>query len=116
MNMKLPIEPPHIGKMLNNYIRRNRYYQSALARDIGVRPETISDFLKRPDNKISNLWKVCFALNYNFLSDLAAKLPPAMPCAPTPKDQRMAELEKQVQELTAECQTLQRVVEALQQK
>lgn len=108
-----PKEAPHVGSLINRHLRRNRFYQAALARDIGVRRETIANFLKAPDNRISNLWKICFALNYNFLSDLAAQLPPTMPCAPTAKDQRIAELEKQLEELRSECHTLQRVVEAL---
>lgn len=33
--------PPHVGNMLNRHVRMNRYYQAALARDIGVRPETV---------------------------------------------------------------------------
>lgn len=69
--------------------------------------------LKRPDNRLSYLWHICFALNYNFLSDLAAQLPPTMPCGPTAKDQRIVDLEKQLRELQTECHTLQRVVEAL---
>lgn len=109
-------EPPRFGDMLNAHMRRNRFYKSALARDIGVRHETIADFVKRPDNRLSYIWKICFALNHNFLSDLAAQLPPTMPCAPTAKDERIAELEKKVQELEAECHTLQRVIDALKGK
>ena len=111
-----PLEPPHIGKMLDEYVRSHRFHQASLARAIGVHSETIANFLKRPDNRISYLWKICFALRYNFLSDLAAQLPPTMPCAPTAKDERIAELEKKVQELEAECHTLQRVVDALKGK
>lgn len=109
-------EPPHIGKMLDRHIRKYRFHQSSLARFVGVHTETIANFLKHPDNKISYIWRICFGLNYNFLSDIAAQLPPTMPCAPTPKDARIAELEKQMQELTAECATLQRVVDALQKR
>lgn len=111
-----PLEPPHIGKMLDRHVRSNRFHQASLARAIGVHSETIANFLKRPDNRISYLWKICFALRYNFLSDLAAQLPPTMPCAPTAKDERIAELEKKVQELEVECHTLQRVIDALKGK
>jgi hypothetical protein len=31
----LPTEAPHVGHMLNVHMRRHRYYQAALARDIG---------------------------------------------------------------------------------
>lgn len=111
--IKIPSPSPHTGKMLRSHIRKHRYYQAALARDIGVRYKTVANFLKTPDNKVSNLWKVSFGLNYNFLSDIAAQLPPTMPCAPTAKDERIAELEKQLKEMTTECEILQRLVDAL---
>jgi hypothetical protein len=112
--MMTALPPPHFGQMLKSHMRKHRYYQSALARDIGMRRESLADLLKRPDSKFSNLWKICFALRYNFLSDLAAQLPPTMPSAPTAKDQRIAELEQQLREMQTEVHTLQRVVEALQ--
>jgi hypothetical protein len=107
------MEAPHIGQLLKAHIKEHRYYQSALARDLGVYPETVADFLKRPDNRLTVIWKICLALRYNFLSDLAAQLPPDLPCAPTAKDRRIAELEAQVEALQAECRTLERIVEAL---
>jgi DNA-binding transcriptional MerR regulator len=106
-------EHPHIGQMLNTHIRKNRYYQSALARDIGMSAESVAKFLKRSDNKVSNLWKISHMLNYNFISDIAAQLPSSMPCAATAKDHRISELEKQLEELNAECKTLQRIVDVL---
>jgi prefoldin subunit 5 len=39
-----------------------------------------------------------------------------MPCAPTLKDERIAQLEQQVQQLTQECATLQRVIDTLRPK
>lgn len=108
--------PPHVGNMLNRHVRMNRYYQAALARDIGVRPETVANFLRRPDNKVSYIWRICHALNYNFLADLAALLPPTMPSAPNAKDARIAELEKELQQRTTERDTLQRVLEILREK
>lgn len=110
---KTAIEAPHVGTMLNMHMRKHRYYKSALARDIGMNHETVVNFMRRPDNKVSYLWRICFALKYNFIADLAAQLPPEMPCAPTAKDARIAELEKQVQELTAERDMLQRLTELL---
>jgi hypothetical protein len=85
---------PHIGQMLSKHIRKFRLYRSALARDIGVRRESIDHALKQDDMKLGNLWRICYALKYNFIADMAAQLPPEMPCAPTAKDARIAELEK----------------------
>lgn len=109
-------EAPHVGHMLNVHMRRHRYYKSALARDIGMNYETVVNFMRRPDIKVSYLWRICHALNYNFVAELAAQLPPAMPAPPGPKDDRIAELERQVQELTMECDTLQRVIDILRVK
>jgi DNA-binding Xre family transcriptional regulator len=109
-------EAPHVGHMLNSHMRKHRYYKSALARDIGMNYETVVNFMRRPDIKVSYLWRICNALNYNFLAELAALLPPDMPSPPNAKDARIAELETQVQQLTTERDTLQRVLEILQQK
>jgi DNA-binding Xre family transcriptional regulator len=109
-------EAPHVGHMLNSHMRKHRYYKSALARDIGMNYETVVNFMRRPDIKVSYLWRICHALNYNFLADLATLLPPDMPSAPTTKDTRIAELETQLQQLTTERDTLQRVLEILREK
>jgi DNA-binding Xre family transcriptional regulator len=109
-------EAPHVGHILNSHMRKHRYYKSALARDIGMNYETVVNFMRRPDIKVSYLWRICNALNYNFLSELAALLPPDMPSPPNAKDTRIAELETQVKQLTTERDTLQRVLEILREK
>lgn len=115
--MKNPLPPaPNLGTILNTHMRRHRYYKSALARDIGVNYKTVVRIMRRPDISASMLWNICFALNYNFLSELAGMLPPTMPAPPTPKDTRIAELEAQVQQLTSECNTLQRIIDALKDR
>lgn len=98
------------------HIRKHRYYKSALARDLGRPYETIADYLKCPSIHVRILFEICQALNHNFFSDIAAQLPPEMPANPTPKDQRIAELEKQVQELSTERDNLQKVLDILRQK
>ena len=102
--------------MLNSHMRKHRYYKSALARDIGANYTTVVDFMRRADIKLSYLWRISNALNYNFLAEIAALLPPDMPSPPSAKDARIAELETQVKQLTTERDTLQRVLEILQQK
>ncbi|MCF8257175.1 MAG: hypothetical protein K9J06_06460, partial [Flavobacteriales bacterium] len=100
----------------NSHMRKHRYYKSALARDIGMHYETVVNFMRRPDNKVSYLWRICHALRYNFFADLAAQLPPTMPSAPNAKDARIAELELQLREMAIERDTLQRIVEVLRPK
>lgn len=114
--MRPYIDPPNFGSILQRHIRKYRYYKSALARDIGMRRESLADLLKRPDSRLSSIWKICFALNYNFIADIAEQLPSDMPCAPSAKDKRIAELEEQLEALRAECRTLERIVEVLRMK
>ncbi|MCF8257752.1 MAG: hypothetical protein K9J06_09370, partial [Flavobacteriales bacterium] len=57
-----PNEAPHVGHILNSHMRKHRYYKSALARDIGMHYETVVNFMRRPDNKVSYLWRICHAL------------------------------------------------------
>ncbi|MCG3165234.1 MAG: hypothetical protein POELPBGB_00996 [Bacteroidia bacterium] len=115
--MAIKLNPvKHVGQMLNQHIRKNRYYKSALARDLDRRYETIADYLKRPSVQVRILFELCQALNHNFFADIAAQLPPDMPANPTPKDQRIAELEKQVQQLSTERDNLQKVLDILRQK
>lgn len=104
---------PHIGTLLNKHMRLHRYYKSALARDIGVNYKTVVNIMRRPDIKVSFVWNICYALNYNFFVDLANLLPPEMPSAPTAKDVRIAELEEQLRQMAAERDTLQRIVDVL---
>ncbi len=115
--MKLQITPaPHTGEMMDKHMRLYRFHKSALARKIDLNYKTVVNIMRRPDNNVSTIWNICHALRYNFLSDLAAQLPPDMPCAPTSKDQRIAQLEQQVQQLTQECATLQRGIDTLRPK
>jgi hypothetical protein len=115
--MKFELTPaPNTGEMMDKHMRQNRYHKSALARKIDMNYETVVNIMRRPDNKVSTVWNICHALRYNFLSDLAAQLPHDMPCAPTSKDQRIAQLEQQVQQLTQECTILQRIIDTLRLK
>lgn len=107
---------PDTGTLLTTFIKNNRIYQNALARKLGRSTHTVHAFRKRTSIQTAVLWEICHALNYNFFSDIAAKLPPEMPCETTTKDQRIAQLEKQVQELTTERNNLQKVLDILRQK
>jgi|GEM_PF-3037157 len=81
----LPTPAPNTGEMMDKHMRQHRYHKAALARKIAVNYTTVVNFMRSPDNRVSYIWNICHALRYNFLSDLAAQLPPDMPCAPTPK-------------------------------
>lgn len=111
---KTSTDLPHFGNMLNSYVRNNRFKQTELAHNIGVRTETLNLFMKRQDIKLTYIWSLCLTLRYNFLSDLAAQLPSDLPCIPTPKDQRIAELEAQLRDANTERDGLQREVKVLQ--
>lgn len=110
------IPAPHAGSLVKEYIKSNRLYQSALARDLGRRPETVSAYLKSNSLHTRVLFELSQALNRNFFSDIASLLPSAMSAAPTPKDQRVTELEKQLADMKTERDNLQKVLDILREK
>jgi hypothetical protein len=69
------IEAPHIGNILKDFAKRNRIFQSAWARDAGLTPQTVANYLKQPSLRVDTLFAICQQLNYNFLADIAALLP-----------------------------------------
>ena len=68
------IEAPHIGNILKEFVKRNRIFQSAWARDAGVTPQTTAKYLKQPSLQVDTLFAVCQQLNYNFFEQIAAQL------------------------------------------
>ena len=101
------IENLHIGEMLKKHIRKHRYFQSALARDLGISEKSVWQYKNRKTMRVDTLLKICQALNYNFLRDIASMLPPEMPPHNIhPLQTRVAELEQQNLELQLQVKTL----------
>ncbi len=104
------------GKLLREYLNLHRIHQSALARKMKRASKTIYSYKKRGSIQSNVLMEICVALNYNFFSDIAILLPTTMPAAPTPKDKRIEELEKELASVRAERDNLQKVIAILGEK
>ncbi len=105
---------PHIGDMLNTFIKKNRWPKSVIARKTTRTPSTIEGFLKRPSLQIAILWEISHATHYNFIADIAAQLPAEYNSnAPNPYEElteRIAMLEQQLQKMTDERDLLKEVL------
>lgn len=66
---------PHIGELLSQYFLNNRTRKSSLARILGVVPSVITEYKGRTSLQCGILWRLSYALNHNFFSDIAAQLP-----------------------------------------
>lgn len=68
---------PHVGRLLNRFIKERRIFKSALARKLGVRPQTVQTYLEKSTMQSVTIWQLSIALEHNFLHDLADQLPKA---------------------------------------
>lgn len=102
---------PDFGKMLKDYIKKNRKYQSAVARFMGVSQSVVVGYTKRKNMEIDTLWRLCYVFKKNFFLDIAALLPAEFtPITPPPvQNQNQEETEQlklKIQELEVEVRTL----------
>ncbi len=108
---------PDLGKMLTNYIKTNRKYKSGIANWLGIKRSSVQAYLKKPDMKVSTLWRLCHVLNYNFFEEITAQLPPEFTAVTeNPLQKRIDELEKQKSDLELQVKTLEKVVELMGRK
>ena len=105
------IAPPDIGDILKKHVKKHRLRQNGWARQEGKNRRTIAKYLKGKDMHVGTLFTICQALNYNFLRDIAAMLPPEMPPHYThPLQTRVDELEQQNLELQLQVKTLEKAL------
>jgi hypothetical protein len=90
---------PHTGKMLKQFVRKNRLFQSGWARQQGVYPTTIARYLKNPTMRVDTLFTICQVLQYNFFREVADLLPDQFP--PVKTDDTKKEKETLQQEITS---------------
>lgn len=101
------IEAPDIGSIIKAHVKKHRLRQNGWARQEGKNRRTIAKYLKGKDMHVGTLFTICQALNYNFLRDIAALLPPEMPPQNIhPMQTRVDELEQQNLELQLQVKTL----------
>jgi len=97
----------NIGDLLKKHIKAKRISQSALSRKMDLNERTIHRYQKHKTMRVDTLLNICQALNYNFLRDIAAMLPPEMPPHNIhPLQTRVDELEQQNLELQLQVKTL----------
>jgi hypothetical protein len=105
---------PHVGELINAFIKKNRWPKSVIARKTLRSPVTIEGFLKRPSLQIAILWEISHATHYNFIADLAAQLPvdygSNAPNATQALEDRIAQLEQELEKMTDERDLLKEVL------
>lgn len=108
------IQAPDIGKLLRAYVKKHRIYQSGWARKKGISPKSVARYLKQPGMMVDTLFAICQTLNYNFLKEIAALLPPDMPpLTDNPLQTRITELEKDKHDLEMQVKTLKEAIELM---
>lgn len=96
---------PHVGAILRSYVRNQRIYQAALARQIGKTSQSVALYQKQASIQTKNLWDICQVLKHNFFMDIAQMLPDTFSTETNifeAKDKRIAELEEENKILRAE--------------
>ena len=104
---------PEIGPIIARYYKVKRTYKSALARKLGVRPQTVLDYRKKTTMQTETIWTLCLALKHNFLKDLADQLPKeftSFSTQDTVLQDRIAALEKENELLNAQLAILKEVM------
>lgn len=97
------------GKMLKQYIDRNRIAKSELARKIEVNDSQILAYQKRASLQLNLVLRLSNALKHNFFLDIAATLPATYTTdAPIDdsKDQLIADLQQEIVILKAKVEVL----------
>lgn len=68
-------QSPSTGKMLKEYIDKNRIYKSVLGRKLNLHIKSILEYQKNDTIQTAILWDISNALKHNFFMDLAVQLP-----------------------------------------
>ena len=87
---------PHTGTMLRKFLDEKRLFQTAWARDQGVNTNTVAKYFKKTTMQVATLFTICQVLKYNFIREIADRLPQEFPPhKPNPLQQRVSELEEE---------------------
>lgn len=107
---------PNTGEMLKAVYKKRRISEAALGRKLNRRASTLASYEKNATIQTAVLWELCHALKHNFFLEISAQLPADYATnAPIDhsKDERIAELERELEILKAEKAVL---LEALKGK
>ena len=102
---------PHIGQMLKRYVKEKRLFQSGWAREQGISPKAIGNYLKRPTMRINTLFTICQVLEYNFFTEIARLLPAELPPHIEQESELQAEkLKQENEQLKLQVATLEKAL------
>lgn len=94
---KTEYQLPHLGEMVKNVMQEKRISQAEVARKLGVGSSTVAHYLRQPSLHFGTLWKLCIALQHDFLADFQKHYPNTMPPKDTTAEQqKIKELEKEI--------------------
>ena len=113
------IEQPkvHVGNMLKAFIKKNRVSQALISRQTGLNQRGILRYQKQASMRVDTLLKLSVAFQYNFLKEISAALPADMPpLTENPLQAKIAELEKQKNDLELQVKTLKEAIELMGKK
>lgn len=85
---------PHIGEFVRRRMHKLNLASPEIARRLGVTSRTVRSYFEQPSLQFGIIWKLSMAMNYDLLSDLIAQYPPGFPVK---KDEKMAEMEKELE-------------------
>lgn len=74
-NREISNSYPHNGKMLTDFIFKNRINRAGLARRLGVTPTAVYNYAECESLHLSTLWNASIALKHNFIAEIGALLP-----------------------------------------
>ncbi len=63
------------GRMLQNFITKNRYTKAELGRNINRNSISVAQYLQNSSIQTGILIDICYGVNHNFFQDIANKLP-----------------------------------------
>jgi len=95
-SVELDTEMPHNGKILTDYVRKNRINRAELARMMSVSSTSVYQYAESQSLQLSILWKASIALNFNFIAAIAEQLPVEF------TTEKIAELENKIKALETE--------------
>lgn len=90
---KTEYQLPHLGEMVKNVMQEKRISQAEVARKLGVGSSTVAHYLRQPSLHFGTLWKLCIALQHDFLAEFQRLYPATMP---SNEQQKIKELEKEI--------------------
>jgi transcriptional regulator with XRE-family HTH domain len=100
----------HIGKRIKEYVKENRVSQASLSRKHAISQKSLWQYMKNQNMRTDTLFSVCQMLEYNFLREIADRLPASFPPhTPNPLEQRVKELEKENEMLKHEIEIWKKV-------